>query len=714
MARLVVLVAISTVAILALVAVLVAGVWSNLTPDERDTLGPILEDQAGLAAASALLFAVLVGGGLAILLGRWATPARRLAADARLIATANPQHSVRRDGAGELRAVAAAVDELAGCYREARAESERAVRQGRAEVEEERNRLAALMTELSQAVLVCNADGLILLYNRTARDLLGGEDAGGAYVGLGRSVFAIFERDVIGQALDTLRQLAEHGQASPLTRFATPVSGRLLRVQMSPVRAAEGGLTGFVLLAEDVTTAAATSGRRDALVETLGEGSRGAVASIRAAAESLLEYGELGAQDRARFLEVIREEALGLSTRIDEALAGSAGPHAEPWTLDEMRGSDLMAAVQRACERAGGPAATLDDSATGADVWLAVDSQGLVRALAAVAGRLHSEHGVPEVALGLAAVGSHARLDLVWSGSPVGAETLRRWEQEPAAGADPTLEEVLVRHGAAAWSQDEDRGHALVRVLLPLAPTPASPPGPAPSALGAGGRADTVSYDFALLERIDRGSELDDRPLAELSYTVFDTETTGLDPLGGDELISIGAVRIVNGHLLTGETFEQLIDPRRGVSTESMRIHGITDEMLAGQPTIAEVLPRFARFAEDTVLVGHNVAFDMQFLDLKANETGIELRQPVLDTLLLAAAAHPEEQEHTLESMAARFGLTVIGRHTALGDALLTGEIFLRLLRMLAAQGIVRLEQARRAARQTYHARVSASLYERR
>ena len=199
MARLVVLVAISTVAILALVAALVAGVWSNLTPDERDTLRPILEDQAGLAAASALLFAVLVGGGLAILLGRWATPARRLAADARLIATANPQHTIRRDGAGELGAVAAAVDELAGCYREAREESERAVRQGRAEVEEERNRLAALMTELSQAVLVCNADGLILLYNRTARDLLGGEDAGGAYVGLGRSVFAIFERDVIGQ-----------------------------------------------------------------------------------------------------------------------------------------------------------------------------------------------------------------------------------------------------------------------------------------------------------------------------------------------------------------------------------------------------------------------------------------------------------------------------------------------------------------------------------
>jgi DNA polymerase III subunit epsilon len=71
------------------------------------------------------------------------------------------------------------------------------------------------------------------------------------------------------------------------------------------------------------------------------------------------------------------------------------------------------------------------------------------------------------------------------------------------------------------------------------------------------------------------------------------------------------------------------------------------------------------------------------------------LRQPVLDTLLLAAVAHPEEPEHTLESTAARLGLTVIGRHTALGDALLTGEILLRHFHMLAAQGIVTLGQAR-------------------
>jgi DNA polymerase III subunit epsilon len=149
------------------------------------------------------------------------------------------------------------------------------------------------------------------------------------------------------------------------------------------------------------------------------------------------------------------------------------------------------------------------------------------------------------------------------------------------------------------------------------------------------------------------------------------------------------------------------------VSPASARIHGITSEMLAGQPPIAQVLPRFARFAEGAVLVGHNVAFDMQFLERAGDETGIRLGQPLLDTLLLSAAAHPEESEHTLESLAARFGLEVVGRHTALGDALLTAEIFLCLAGSLQAQGVVTLGQARAAALRTHHARVSASLYER-
>ncbi|MDP9293010.1 MAG: 3'-5' exonuclease, partial [Actinomycetota bacterium] len=145
----------------------------------------------------------------------------------------------------------------------------------------------------------------------------------------------------------------------------------------------------------------------------------------------------------------------------------------------------------------------------------------------------------------------------------------------------------------------------------------------------------------------------------------------------------------------------------------SVAVHGITPELLRGQPTIDAVLPDFARFAEDTVLVGHNVGFDLRFIELKEAQTGVRLRQPVLDTLLLSAVVHPGHEDHSLEAMAARLGVSVIGRHTALGDAILTGEVFLGLLRLLVAQGMTTLGEARAAAQKTYAARKSESLYSR-
>jgi DNA polymerase-3 subunit epsilon len=106
------------------------------------------------------------------------------------------------------------------------------------------------------------------------------------------------------------------------------------------------------------------------------------------------------------------------------------------------------------------------------------------------------------------------------------------------------------------------------------------------------------------------------------------------------------------------------------------------------------------------VLVAHNAAFDMRFLELKEAATGIRFDQPVLDTLLLSAVAHPNLQDHRLEAIAERLGVRLIGRHTALGDALLTGEILLRLIPLLAASGIVTLKQAREASQRTYNARI--------
>jgi DNA polymerase-3 subunit epsilon len=270
-----------------------------------------------------------------------------------------------------------------------------------------------------------------------------------------------------------------------------------------------------------------------------------------------------------------------------------------------------------------------------------------------------------------------------------------------------TLRDVIDRHGAEIWYQRDKAAHnAFFRIVLPAAATPEVQAIDQAQHLHSESRPEY--YDFDLFASRDaEGSGIDlDRRLADLAYSVFDTETTGLEPSNGDEIIQMGAVRIVNQRLLRQEIFDQLVDPRIPLKPEGIPIHGITEAMVKGQPTLDVVLPAFHEFCHETVLVAHNAAFDMRFLQLKEAATGVRFEQPVLDTLLLSAVLHPEQESHRLEAIAERLGVPVLGRHTALGDAMVTAEVFVKMLPLLRERGLVTLGQVLEASRATWLARV--------
>jgi DNA polymerase-3 subunit epsilon len=209
-----------------------------------------------------------------------------------------------------------------------------------------------------------------------------------------------------------------------------------------------------------------------------------------------------------------------------------------------------------------------------------------------------------------------------------------------------------------------------------------------------------VHYDFELLGAVLAADDaMAARPLAELDFVVFDTETTGLNPTGGDRLIQLGAIRMRGGAIREAEIFDELIDPGMPIPPASIRFHGITDADVAGAPDEGEVLRRFHDYAAGCVLVAHNAAFDMRFLQLGEAASGRRFENPVLDMLLLSVAIHADYEDHTLDGLASRFDVEVRDRHTALGDARVTASIFARMLDLLAADGIVTLEDAFAASR---------------
>jgi DNA polymerase-3 subunit epsilon len=690
---------------------------STLEPAQRALVAEQLAPRFVLIGMTWAFGLLLIGATLRWLFRRYASSPARLLEQTRVLLAAPKAAPMHHQGTTETQALAEAIFQLAAQRDSLREDVAQQIAQASFSVQQEKNRLAALMSELTQSVVVCNLDGRILLYNNRARlQFRALSEAptladGAELIGIGRSIYAVFDRQLVAHALESIYQRLARGAASPAAQFVTTTrAGQLLRVQMAPVRTGETGaparaeVGGFVLMLDNVTRAFEEETLRDQLLHGLTERSRSSLANIQAAVE-MLSYPDVDADMRERFLGVVRDEVTAMSQRVTELTQRTTQGLKTRWPLEEMLGTDFLFAAQRRIEAHCQRTVALDD--VDASVWLRVDSFTLLQVLTYLSERLVDEFEVKHLRLRLQSLGTRAQMDLIWAGRAMSTETVMGWEMDPmrfgAESTPLTVRDVIERHGGEMWFERERlRQEAFFRFLLPLAS--AQEQLEAAQILQNDSRPEY--YDFDLFKVSQEGRALDDRPLSELAYTVFDTETTGLNPSQGDEIIQIGAARIVNGKLLRQESFDHLVDPGRLIPAATIPIHGITQAMVTGKPRIEAVLPAFHAFAQETVLVAHNAAFDMKFLQLLEPRTGLSFQHPVLDTLLLSAVVHPNQESHRLEAIAERFNITVLGRHTALGDAIVTAEVWLRLIPLLDEMGIRTVRQAREAAQKTYYARL--------
>lgn len=688
-------------------------VWVDMKDAEREMLTELLLSRLPIGTLMTLFGFAIGVAVLHKLFKQYVEGLLGMAEQLRLMLGANRNFRVRLDGPPEVQQLAQAANDLAAQRDALLDDVDSRIAQANASVEEEKNRLAALMSELAQAVVVCNLDGRILLYNNRARlqfkALSQGPTtvAGGALIGLGRSIFSILEKNQVEHSQEIIRQRLANGKSALANFVTTTRGGQLLRVQMVPVLSAalepaEAQMTGYVLTVDNITRTLEEEARRDQALHSLTEGSRAALGSIRAAVANLIDYPEMDSELRERFVKVVDDEAARMSQRLDQTMHEFSDSMKTRWPLEDVLATDIISAAQRRIEdKLKLPTKTEEvDEA----LWIKADSFSLVFALVFIAERLQDHYQVRDLRFRTVSEGKLAYLDLIWVGQAISSETFYTWEMETMQALGETsslsLRDVIDRHGGEIWYQREKAAHrAFFRFVLPVA-TPAAELVDERRSTGR-----PEYYDFDLFKFEDKSIDLD-RKLSELTYTVFDTETTGLEPSKGDEIIQIGAARIVNNRLLKQEIFNQIVDPEQPLKPESIPIHGITEDMVRGQPNIDIVLPAFHAFCEETVLIAHNAAFDMRFLQLKEARTGLRFTQPVLDTLLLSAVVHPNQESHKLDVILERLGISIGSRHNALEDAIATGEVFLRLLPLLEEKGIVTVRQALAAAEKTYFARI--------
>ncbi|GAA0658800.1 DNA polymerase-3 subunit epsilon [Sphingomonas insulae] len=163
---------------------------------------------------------------------------------------------------------------------------------------------------------------------------------------------------------------------------------------------------------------------------------------------------------------------------------------------------------------------------------------------------------------------------------------------------------------------------------------------------------------------------------------VFDTETTGLSFAGGDRLVEIGCVEMVN-RVETGRTFHAYYHPERNMPAEAQAVHGISEAFLSDKPKFAQAVDELLSFIGDAPLVAHNAGFDFSFLNGELTRCGRQIVHVnrMVDTLQIARSRHPGAK-HTLDALCSRFGVDRSHRvlHGALLDAQLLAQVYVELL----------------------------------
>lgn len=547
-------------------------------------------------------------------------------------------------------------------------------------------RLETIMGDFKEAIVICDPQAWILLFNPQAKQLFRNTLA----LNIRHSLFGLCHQAPFEDAFRLLQhRSAEGGRfGAELTevRFvcSTIKDAMLLNchLRLIPVERLHDPV--FVLFFSPISQQIDETGWKASSLAKMIEELRRPLANLNAAAENLQTNPEMPRAERIEFETVVATESADLIRRFESVVQESRALTYSQWPLTDIYSSDLVRCVARELHKEGSITVTM----TGVPLWLHADSHSLMLTLEALIRAIHQACKISEIDIEVLPGSRKVYFDIVWQGEPVPQTIVDSWFSIPLLGATAgmSVADVLERHSSDMWCQQHQRdGFARLRI-------------PAPDSRRLWDEERTPLPDRPLLPAFIHGDtnlgEMADRPLSSLSYVVFNTVPTGFDPADENDILSIAGVRIEGLRILSDECFQSLVNPQRPIPPSSVSRHRITEGAVRGKPPIKVALAQFKAFAGDAVLVAHNAALDLTLLQRKGEKAKVRFDNTILDTLLLSMVVDETVTDHTLDGLCHRLGVPMRGRHAAMAASLLTAQVFHRLLELLTAKGVTTLGQA--------------------
>ncbi|MBW1615465.1 MAG: 3'-5' exoribonuclease [Deltaproteobacteria bacterium] len=621
--------------------------WDKLDLNDRRFLLKIIKENGGYLFICFLFFCGGVGFLADALLNIFFIPLNKITDETALIISSNPSHRIKTEGGKSILNLANLINEIADEYDKLKTDVSVEIEAAKTAVEKEKNILASFMEQLPYGALACNAEGKIILFNKEAKII----ESKSHFIGIGRSISGIIDKEFTEHALYEANILQNKDNiAASSSFFMVTDSQKLIKVQASPITGNNNEYIGFILFLYDMTAE---------------------IALVKKAVES--EAGYLGYMKK-------RMPLITVSDR------------------------DIMATFRKRAKEQLNVDITTEFSEK--SNWIKVESYSFILALLFIIIKFREKTGLIFFHCKVAREKNMLAVLFLLPDDET-AKTVVSSLNQPVLTADNkkiliTLSEIInYNEGILTIDSSCIVNRTYLKLLMPIVEI-----GEPKTIQGIDiTNAKQEFYNFDLLTKHFKSRRLNDYPLKELAYTVFDTETTGLNTQT-DEIISIAAVRIVNNKLLYKEKFEELVNPGIRIPWEAEKIHGINDSMVKDKLNIKKVLNDFYNFAEDTVLLAHNAGFDMKLLQAKEKDAKLKFDNPVLDTMILSAAVYPTHQRHDLKSIAQLVGVKIKGRHTAAGDALAAAEIFLKLIPLLEKKNIFTLKEAIEVSKKTIYSKL--------